>query len=57
MVTWHVQGNLQLPEWEGSNSQGNASREARVYGFFSEQRMSFPRSHNGRALCVRRSGD
>jgi len=56
---WHVKGNLRLDGWYWSSSLGNTSDEALSFIFGWGGRDSFPLiiSVNGRALCVRRSGE
>jgi hypothetical protein len=58
LVAFHVKGSLKLSGWQTSSSQGNASGEAWDFDFGAGLRPSYPLGfgHNGRALCVRRSG-
>jgi hypothetical protein len=56
----HVKGNLQLSIWwDWSSSQGEDSGEAWAFGLSDYGGVDsglLGVSHNGRALCVRRSG-
>jgi hypothetical protein len=58
LVAFHVKGSLKLSGWQTSSSQGNVSGEAWDFDFGAGLRPSYPLGfdHNGRALCVRRSG-
>ena len=57
---YHVKGDMQLSSlWHWSSSKGNASWEAWDFHFSDGERVSNRRdySHDGHALCVRRSGE
>jgi hypothetical protein len=59
-VTWHVKGNLKLSGIDWSSTRGNAPGEAWAFFFIGGGRHTDAPGgdiSDGRALCVRHSGD
>ena len=59
-VTWHVKGNLNFSGWHWSNSERKTTGDPWHFGFyFAGKRISslIGNRNDGRALCVRRSGE
>jgi len=59
-VAWHVKGNLDLSGWHWSSSEKTTTGDPWHFGFyFAGQRIpsALGNRNNGRALCVRRSGE